>query len=603
MAKTPGSGRGQPGKRKTSGLHAKSPGLSALRRKTPAPEGEGKASPAGGTRKLASALRRRTPTGGAAVPAGGDAGAEIGIYHRRGMSVRQKFGLVISLSFGLVALIVGLSVTSFFRANLWNEIVRYGYGQVVSLRSFGQRVFDDVREGADTARQYPESERQKADQQLLQTIVEAEPRLFSISVLVSPTGPTENPSAVAAHGGTKPTEFGPPADAKIIHPPGDDNRVQIWQSTFTSEEGTVPALFFRAPIELQGEKPLATVLAVTPISHIDMEVRALSIKLTIFGLIFLGAGIAIAMGLAAAVSKPVSQLVADMDIIARGNFDHKPQIVSRDELGLLALALSQMTKSLSAARDQEVQMQRLSSDLDLAQEIVARLMPSKLPKLPGIDPGTLYYAAREVGGDYYDFIPVDNEHLAFLVADVSGKSIGGALVVSTTRTILRLMAPMNLSPADVLSKVNFHVARDIRRGMFVTVFYGILNVRTREFTVSSAGHNPMMLYRAATKEVEMINPTGMALGFDRGTLFDKVIKEQKIALHRGDRVLLYTDGIVESMDEKHEEWGDDKLIAFLKNNGDQKSRDFTNALKQAIADHQGNAEQHDDITAVTFKIE
>ncbi|MCZ7649092.1 MAG: SpoIIE family protein phosphatase [Planctomycetota bacterium] len=522
------------------------------------------------------------------------------------MSLKTKFVLVLSLSFVVLALLVGFAVTAFFRANLRAEILRFGYGQTLALRSFGQRVFDDARNLSGRTADYAGSTQRETDGKLLQKLVENEPRLYSVAVLQQPSRATkmvENPSEVIVYGGAKPEGFGPPEDTALIPPPGDEAAVEIWEKSFHDESGEVPALFFRVPIESQGKYALANVLVTVPIAHINREVNNLLIKIAIFGAAFLAVGIAIALGLAGGVTRPVTQLVQDMNVIAQGDLDHMPQVISRDEMGLLATALSRMTKSLAEAREQEMQVQRLAGDLDLAKEIVAKLMPSKLPKLPGYDVATLYYCAREVGGDYYDFIPVDNEHLAILVADVSGKSIGGALVVSTTRTVLRLMSSGNLSPADVLSKTNYHVARDIRRGMFVTVFYGILNVRTREFNVASAGHNPMMLYRGQTKEVELINPSGMGMGFDRGPLFDKAIREKKLLLRPGDRVLLYTDGIVESMNEAREEWGDDALIAYLKAHAPEKSRDFVNGLKEALAAHQGNAEQHDDITATTLLIE
>ena len=194
-----------------------------------------------------------------------------------------------------------------------------------------------------------------------------------------------------------------------------------------------------------------------------------------------------------------------MNEVAHGNFEHESEVdlTSRDEIGLLASAFNQMTASLRAGRESELENQRISGELSTAKAIHIKLMPEKLPQLPGIDIFTAYQSAKEVGGDYYDFIPVgDTDHLALCVADVSGKGIPGSMVMGTTRTILRMMAVGNLSPAEVLAKTNYHVARDIKRGMFVTCVYCILNVRTREMAVASAGHNPLLMYRAATGKLE-----------------------------------------------------------------------------------------------------
>ncbi|MCZ7647957.1 MAG: serine/threonine-protein phosphatase [Planctomycetota bacterium] len=261
-----------------------------------------------------------------------------------------------------------------------------------------------------------------------------------------------------------------------------------------------------------------------------------------------------------------------------------------------------MTRSLKEAREQEREVERLNSELDLAKEIHAQLMPQKLPNIPGYDIFTGYYCAKEVGGDYYDFIPVDGEHLAMVIADVSGKSIPGSITMSWTRTILRMMAPLNLSPADVMSKTNYHVAREIKRGMFVTCQYAVLNVRTREMTLASAGHNPMIIFRKQTGDCELLRPNGIALGFDKGPIFDRTIREKKIKLYSGDRVVMYTDGIPESMSPQREEWGEENLVRFSRQYAELSSKEFVRLLVQTLEKHKGDAEQHDDITVTTFRI-
>jgi serine phosphatase RsbU (regulator of sigma subunit) len=139
--------------------------------------------------------------------------------------------------------------------------------------------------------------------------------------------------------------------------------------------------------------------------------------------------------------------------------------------------------------------------------------------------------------------------------------------------------------------------------MFVTAIYGVLNVRQKILTVASAGHNPMVLFRASTGKCELVNPAGIALGFDRGPIFNRTVKEQAIQLYKGDRVVLYTDGVVEAMDEKHEEYGDERFYKWVEANARGKSRDFVRALLRELEGHRGRADQHDDITVVTVKVE
>jgi sigma-B regulation protein RsbU (phosphoserine phosphatase) len=336
---------------------------------------------------------------------------------------------------------------------------------------------------------------------------------------------------------------------------------------------------------------------------IDRDIGKMTMAIAVFGLIFVGAGIFLALWMAGAITGPLQMLVRDLDLVSRGDLDHQTKARSRDEIGLLAMAFNRMTKNLKAAREREREAERINSELSLAREIHGRLLPEKLPHLPGVyDIWAYYESAKEVGGDYYDFIPVDNEHLAIIVADVSGKGVPGSMVMGTTRTIMRLMSARNLSAASVLTKTNHHVARDIKRGMFVTAMYAVLNVRKREMIVASAGHNPMVIWRAATRTCELVRPNGIALGFDKGPVFERTVREQRVQLARGDRVLMYTDGVVEAMNENHEEWGDEALYEFTAKNAELSSKDFVKELFLALRGHQGDAEQHDDITISTFRV-
>jgi len=263
---------------------------------------------------------------------------------------------------------------------------------------------------------------------------------------------------------------------------------------------------------------------------------------------------------------------------------------------------AKLTRKEQARRAKEVE--RIDSELHIAKEIHAKLLPEKLPSIPGYEIFTAYICAEQVGGDYYDFFGVDIEKglLGIVVADVSGKGFPGSMVMGTTRTILRMMAASNPSPADVLAKTNYHVARDIKRGMFVTMIYVILNVRTREMTVASAGHQPMVICRAADREVELVHPDGIALGFDKGPVFDRVIREQKVQLYKGDRVVLYTNGIVDCMDAGRRLYSRKRFHDFCRANSELRSKDFVRQVLNDLENHKGEAEQHDDITITTFRI-
>ena len=188
-------------------------------------------------------------------------------------------------------------------------------------------------------------------------------------------------------------------------------------------------------------------------------------------------------------------------------------------------------------------------------------------------------------------------------ADVSGKGIPGSMVMMMAKALVSYEAQDNLSPRDIFCKVNRTLAKDIKRGMFVTAFYMVLDIPTARLTVASAGHNPLLLYRAATKQCVEINPGGIALGFDKdGRLFERNMKEEVVQLQRGDRAVIYTDGVTEAMSPTGEEFSEERLTAITIQAAMRSSAEYLTTLVNAIQGHAQTDDQHDDITIVTLKV-
>jgi sigma-B regulation protein RsbU (phosphoserine phosphatase) len=247
----------------------------------------------------------------------------------------------------------------------------------------------------------------------------------------------------------------------------------------------------------------------------------------------------------------------------------------------------------------DVERKMLDHELAIAEELQANLLPRKVPQIPGYDVSAYYRPSREVGGDYYDFIEIDSDHLGILVADVSGKGIPGSIVMTETRALMKSEASRTLSPAEALARVNRVLYNDIKRGMFVTMYYVILSLQKAVLNCVSAGHNPMVLWRKASNTCHLVNPNGLALGIDKGPLFERTLKEQKIQLFTGDRYALYTDGVIEAMNSNQELFGQNRFYLRVKQLGDRSSSEFLSLLVNELEAHQGNATQHDDITIVT----
>ncbi len=301
--------------------------------------------------------------------------------------------------------------------------------------------------------------------------------------------------------------------------------------------------------------------------------------------------------------KPFQKILEGVHAMSTGNFNAKIDVESQDEFGQLANIFNDMTAKIQDSQKGMMETERMQKEMQVAQEIQHTLLPREFPQIEGYEIGATYRAAKEVGGDYYDFFWVDPTTLGIVVADVSGKGVPGSLVMTMIRTAMRLEARGNRSSSSVLGKVNQHVTADMKRGMFVTMFYIILDSRNRSINFSSAGHNPMILYREKTKEVYFLKPKGFPVGIDlpEADMFEKSMALQKVSLEKNDMLVIYTDGITEAMNPESDQFGEDRLTKVIKENSHLTPAEFVEKLNEAVAQFTRGAEQNDDITVVAIK--
>ncbi len=377
--------------------------------------------------------------------------------------------------------------------------------------------------------------------------------------------------------------------------------VQVTPGHLVRGEERQKALIFTRDIE--GAVPGRAILALSA-EAIERELRKLHAHIALVCILAIALAIASCILVAHRVTRHAKRLIDDMTIVAAGDLTHETSVSASDEIGQIGQEFNKMTRSLRLARHAERQAMRFEDEIDLAREIQVKLLPVRVPRVAGFDIDAVYQPAREVGGDYYDFFPIDDggRHMGIVAADVSGKGIPGSMIMASTRMVLRFVASGTLSAAETLSRTNAIINHDIKRGMFVTAFYVLLDVAERSILCASAGHNPMIIARAAGG-VELVNPGGIALGFDKGPLFERTIAEQRVDLAPGDRVVLYTDGIVEAMNERHEEYSPERFHRFVAGHAALDSRAFIEALLADVEAHKGGAEATDDITIVTFKVD
>ncbi len=301
--------------------------------------------------------------------------------------------------------------------------------------------------------------------------------------------------------------------------------------------------------------------------------------------------------------KPIQKLTKGVLEIGEGDLESRIPVESNDEFGEIARAFNEITLKFKKAQKNVLEQERLQKEMQVAQEIQHTLLPSKFPQVEGYEISTIYRAAKEVGGDYFDFVWVDEDTLGIVVADVSGKGVPGSLVMTMIRTALRLEARGNKSAADVLAKVNNFVSDDVKKGMFVTIFYIILDSKRRVINYASAGHNPMILYRGETKNTYFLNPKGIPVGLNllEEDSFTNTIRKENIKLKKDDMLIIYTDGITEAMNRKKEQFGEERFLNLIREDGHHSPQAFVGKLDEALANFTGNAPQNDDITLVVIK--
>jgi serine phosphatase RsbU (regulator of sigma subunit) len=303
--------------------------------------------------------------------------------------------------------------------------------------------------------------------------------------------------------------------------------------------------------------------------------------------------------------KVVVPLVSQGELIGLLNLGPRlsQQEYSADDRKLLNDLATQTAPAVQVAqlvRQQQQQAQereRIEQELRVARLIQQTLLPKSLPNLPGYEVAAYYQPAREVGGDFYDFLDLEDGRFGLVVGDVTDKGVPAALVMATTRTLLRASAQRLDSPGEVLRRVNEVIVQDIPPNMFITCLYAILDSETGLLTYANAGHDLPYRRKAAAGGAEELRATGMPLGLLPGMEYE----EKEIVLERGDSVLFYSDGLVEAHDPRREMFGFPRLqglVAGHRTGGEAMVSFLLSELSRFTGE---DWEQEDDITLVTLE--
>ncbi len=245
--------------------------------------------------------------------------------------------------------------------------------------------------------------------------------------------------------------------------------------------------------------------------------------------------------------------------------------------------------------------QRLKRELEVARVVQMSFLPSEDPKLSGIDISSICIPALEVGGDYYDFIKLNNNKLGIIIGDVSGKGTQAAFYMTLTKGFLKALAKQTDSPSEVLIKMNELFYENVERGRFISMVYAIIDYDRMELKIARAGHNPIITNDLAGK-ISLINPKGIALGLEKGELFKKVITEHHENLDREKVYIFYTDGFTEATNKYEEEYGLERMYKIVQDYSYCSAKEIQQKLMEDVNKFIGKCKQHDDMTMVILKV-
>ena len=259
--------------------------------------------------------------------------------------------------------------------------------------------------------------------------------------------------------------------------------------------------------------------------------------------------------------------------------------------------LTQAYRELQAAQAQLVAKERLEHELQLARTIQESMLPQRAPQVVGFDVGMRIVPAQAVGGDFFDFVPLDRDRLGLVIGDVSGKGITAALFMALTRSLMRAEAQRSETPRIALERVNRQLRDMNAAAMFVTVLYGVLDCRTRSFAYARAGHERPLVIDATGAVTQPPLGQGHPLG-----IFDEpALDEQIVRLAPDDSLLLYTDGVTEAWDAQGLEFGLERLSTTIRACGDLPGQAVCDQVVATVLAYQRGVPQHDDVTLVAVR--
>ncbi|MCH7680167.1 SpoIIE family protein phosphatase [candidate division KSB1 bacterium] len=290
--------------------------------------------------------------------------------------------------------------------------------------------------------------------------------------------------------------------------------------------------------------------------------------------------------------RPIQRLTESTKEVAKGNWDISIDYKSNDEIGALAQSFDKMVQSLR-------ENARMWHEFKVARDMQAQMLPDTYPEIEGIQISAKSVPTTEVGGDFYDFLQLQDGRLGIVVGDVSGHGVAAAMVMTAALGAVRFAAEEKECTHEVLNMVNFRLNKDIQNHMFVALFYGILDPKTRKLYYTNAGQTMPFLLRNG--EIDFLPQAEKTDRFPLGIVKATVYEQLSIELQPGDMLIHYTDGIVDVMNGSHETYGFDRLSESIKQNASLPPSELIDKLIAEMSEYGGDSNIEDDVTLVVLK--
>lgn len=359
-----------------------------------------------------------------------------------------------------------------------------------------------------------------------------------------------------------------------------------------------------APVRHSGGEPIGQAWVVVRRDAIDSVIRDARRNQYVLLAALLAAGIVSSFVLMSVLLRPISTLREGLERIGRGELNAPVRLRDRTEFGLLAETMNEMAARLRVAQSQMVEKERLARELELAREIQSSLLPASGYRTGEFVAEGSHRDAAEVGGDFYDIAQLPDGTVALAIADVSGKGLAGCLVAAMLSALLGAFRGEGGSPRSTLLLLERYIVRTLRPGTFITMFYGVLDPRNGRLTYVSAGHSPLLVWRAKTGVAEYLRSGGIPLGAVRGSAFAKTLEERTVELEPGDVVVQYTDGVNEAFDPSgNEQFGFDRLRRVVESSSPAGCRAVIDTVRASIARWTADAPPFDDETLLVLSRE